>query len=264
MIFYYSATGNSFWAAKEIADMQNDKLISITDELKNGKLLKYAIKENESLGFVFPVHAWNPPYTVLHFIEKMSISGYKNQYTYAVATCGDSSGNTMEVLKKALSKNGISLKSQWEIRMPDNYLPLFDVDSPEKEELKLNKATKKIAHINTAIRNCVSEQRLCKGQLSSVKTSLTGFLFHKFGMRTSPFYVTSDCISCGLCEKICLSGAITMKNGKPVWINKTCDQCGACINRCPKKAIQYGKKTISKGRYCHAVYKDKMDTFNDK
>lgn len=262
MIFYYSATGNSFWAAKELSDMQNEKLISVTDELKNNKTLNYTLKNNEALGFVFPVHAWNPPCTLLHFIEKISIDGYKGQYTYAIATCGDSSGNTMSVLKKALSKKGIKLNSQWEIRMPNNYLPLADAENLETQKTKQNKAAKKIAHINTAIRTCVSEQRLCKGKFSYLKTTVIGFLFHKFAMGTSPFYVTSDCVSCGLCEKICLTGAIKMKDGKPVWSNKTCDQCSACINRCPKKAIQYGKKTLSRGRYCHPIYKENTDVFN--
>ncbi|MCI1930935.1 MAG: EFR1 family ferrodoxin [Clostridia bacterium] len=257
MIFYYSATGNSFWMAKKISDVQNDTLISVTDELKNGKPLNYSIKNNETLGFVFPVHAWNPPNTLLHFIKKMNITGYMGQYTYAVATCGNSSGNTMNVLKRTLSKKDITLNSQWEIKMPNNYLPLGDIDSRDKQEAKLKIAKKKIAHINTAIKSCIAEQRLCKGSFSFFKTSVMGSLFHKFAMGTSPFYVTSNCISCGLCEKICLSGVISMKNGKPVWTGKTCDQCGACINRCPKKAIQYGKKTSSRGRYCHPIYKEK-------
>ena len=41
---------------------------------------------------------------------------------------------------------------------------------------------------------------------------------------------------------------INMVDGKPVWGN-TCIHCSACINRCPKLAIEYGKKTIGKNRY---------------
>ena len=41
----------------------------------------------------------------------------------------------------------------------------------------------------------------------------------------------------------CPLNNITMVEGK------TCIHCSACINRCPKLAIEYGKKTIGKNRY---------------
>jgi len=256
MIFYFSATGNSYWMAKEISDAQGSTLFSITDELKSGKVLEYTLKSGEALGFVFPVHAWNPPSAVLEFINKIKLSGYKGQYTFALATCASSSGSTMQVLKNALSKSGISLSSQWEIRMPGNYIPLITAENTQEQELLYSKAAKKLEHINKAIRSCVSEQRLCNGSMSALKGSLGGFMFHSFAMGTSPFYVTSACTGCGLCEKLCLKGIIAMKDNKPVWTSKTCYQCEACINRCPKKAIQYGKKSESKPRYCHPIYRE--------
>ena len=40
-----------------------------------------------------------------------------------------------------------------------------------------------------------------------------------------------------------------MKNKKPVW-EKHCTHCMACICYCPAEAIEYGRKSVGKPRYC--------------
>ena len=59
--------------------------------------------------------------------------------------------------------------------------------------------------------------------------------------------------SCGICAKVCPLNNITMVDGKPVWGND-CIHWSACINRCPKLAIEYGKKTQGKNRYVAKKY----------
>jgi len=256
MVFYYSATGNSYWVAKELAKKQGEQLISVADELKRSGSLRYEIREDETIGFVFPVHAWNPPDTMLYFIKKMQIEGYADQYVFSVATCGDSCGYTMRVLEKALSKKGLPLGGRWEMPMPNNYLPMQDTDSADVEREKLEKAAELIEQIAHGISGHSAEQQLIAESFKTFKTSFIGFFFRHFGKSTRPFYVTTSCTGCGLCEKICLRNAITIKNRQPCWTGK-CDQCYACIHRCPQKAIQYGKKTETRGRYYHPLLRNK-------
>ena len=53
------------------------------------------------------------------------------------------------------------------------------------------------------------------------------------------FYSDSNCVGCGTCEKVCLSGKIKMINGKPVWQKDIqCFFCHACLNYCPEHAVQ--------------------------
>jgi len=50
--------------------------------------------------------------------------------------------------------------------------------------------------------------------------------------------VNSNCVSCGLCEKACPTGAIA---GKPATVQSSeCLLCGECLKKCPKKAIAPG------------------------
>ena len=57
---------------------------------------------------------------------------------------------------------------------------------------------------------------------------------------------------CGCCGKPMLHSQkerMTMKNKKPVW-EKHCTHCMACICYCPAEAIEYGRKSVGKPRYC--------------
>ena len=54
MIFYFTGTGNSLYAAQKLAD-DGEKIVSIVDALRS-KTFHYTLKDNEPLGFVFPVY----------------------------------------------------------------------------------------------------------------------------------------------------------------------------------------------------------------
>lgn len=103
MIFYFSGTGNSYAAAKSIADKQNDRLLSIARENEKQDA-EYAFGENELLGFVYPVYAWGPPKIVLDFIGKMKVLAGK-PYVFSLSTCGGQEGNTTRCKKRCIEKD---------------------------------------------------------------------------------------------------------------------------------------------------------------
>lgn len=251
MIFYFSGTGNSFYAAKKIAQCHGDKLISIGEEMsRKGNSFEYAMDDNNLLGFVYPVYAWAPPRIVMDFIRKMKLTHGPNPYIFSVATCGDEEGYTTKVLKHALDKKGLRLNSGFTLIMPNNYILAFDVDSKAVEQEKLLRAEEDLQIINTAIEKRQNGlYKLTAGSLPYLKTALVNPCFNAFAIRTKPFHATEACTGCGLCERVCSVKNITVA-GTPRW-GKTCTQCLACIHRCPVRAIQYGKSTVKKGRYIH-------------
>ena len=96
MIFYFSSTGNSKWAAKKLADKTCDRLVSIVDVLRDGASCEFTLKAGEKIGFVFPVHGWRVPSIVREFISRVKLQNYhESTYTYALCSCGDSAGETM-------------------------------------------------------------------------------------------------------------------------------------------------------------------------
>ena len=78
MIFYFSGTGNTKWAAARLAAATHEDLIPIApymraDDSSHNIAEPFILKENERLGFVFPVHGWRVPRLVREFIRKMKI-----------------------------------------------------------------------------------------------------------------------------------------------------------------------------------------------
>ena len=76
MIFYFSGTGNSKWIANQLSKEQKEDLVFIPDALRSG-VLEFCLKEEETIGFVFPIYSWAPPEIVLNFIQKLSLKGYR-------------------------------------------------------------------------------------------------------------------------------------------------------------------------------------------
>ena len=52
------------------------------------------------------------------------------------------------------------------------------------------------------------------------------------------YTITDECISCGACESICPSEAISEGDGKYVIDAAKCDACGTCAEMCPVSAIE--------------------------
>ena len=250
MIFYFSGTGNSLWVAKKLAEFQDEQILSIAELMKekNGSY-SFTLKENEMLGFVFPVYAWAPPKIVLKFIQNLVITNVNEYYTFAVCTCGDHAGQAMNVLLSKLQEKKIKLNSGFSVFMPNNYIVDYDLDSKDLEAQKLAHAKQRVHDINNLLSQKTEGTFDCySGSFPWFRTQIFNPFFNRFCLGTKKFYVKNNCISCGLCKKVCPTQNIQLNNGSPTW-GKECTRCMACIHRCPVQAIQYGKRTEDRGRY---------------
>ena len=134
MIFYFSGTGNSLYAAKKIGKHNNEVVVSISTAFNNEKF-EYTLKENEVIGFVLPLIALSAPKMVFDFIEKLKLNNYKNNYLFVVATYAQNITKFINFFVNPFKNKGLKLNSGFSLNMPMNYFYIWD-EQRQKECLK--------------------------------------------------------------------------------------------------------------------------------
>ena len=244
-IYYFSGTGNSFAAAKAVANALGEcELVPMTEALSDPELL--ACRE-EVVGFVSPNYYMGLPVAVSEFLKRAS---FKNaRYLFMVATSGHDFGIILSQAERILKEKGKKLDYGKYLVMPDNYLPMFNI-TPAKAEKILKKAAVKLELICkeiTASKVKVTEHTLLLGPKLRAWNENHSL---KYAGLDSNFTVDDTCTSCVLCKRVCPVGNIEMEGKRPKWLHH-CQQCYACMHFCPVAAIQYGKTTAGKCRYHH-------------
>ena len=271
MIFYFSGTGNTKWAASKLASATHEDLISIApymraDDSSHTLAEPFTLKEDERLGFVFPVHGWRVPRLVREFIKQvkiqMEVSTEKRPFAYCVCTAGDSIGLTIENLNATIAQNPSltalninQVEASYSLIMPESYigLPFMDVDSKEREIRKKEEAAQELAVICEEVFNRKEGiSRLVKGPIPWFFTQVVGGFFEKVLITDKRFHVEKDrCVKCGICANVCPVGDIKGGHGEyPEWLHhKDCLTCFTCYHHCPHHAIEFGHQTQKKGQY---------------
>lgn len=239
MIFYFSGTGNSHWAAQTLAESLGDTAKSILDGTVPD------LTGEARVGLVFPIYAWGVPEPMLDFVKTLPKT---DCFTFGLCTCGADAGLAMKKLAKYFP-----LDSSYSLVMPNNYVVGSELDSPEEVRQKLAAAGDRLNVIADEISRRKRGYQVEEGKLAFLKSSLINKGFNGYARSTKPFFVTDRCVGCGQCAALCPTKTITLADGKPRWGDK-CYQCMACINRCPQQAIQYGKGTANRCRYCIEDY----------
>ncbi len=244
MVVFFSATGNSEYCARYIAELTQDKAVSSSDYIKNGQ--QEQLVSEKPWVFVCPTYSWQIPKVFSEFIKKTDFKGNKN--AYFVMTCGGSLGGAASSALALCKAKGLHFKGLKGIKMPENYITMFKAPGKEEAEKIIEKACTEIENAAQTINCGKAFEKNGYGMLSFIKTELSSRLFTAIAMKGDKFYATDACVGCGTCAEKCVLGNITMKDGRPRWGNN-CTQCMACISYCPKEAIEYGEKTKGKIRY---------------
>ncbi len=243
IIFYFSGTGNSLKAARDIAaKLDSCDVVSMRN---TGSLSK----QYERIGFVYPTYATGLPKHVLKFIQELELGNNQDAYVFAVTTCGGGPGNAIAMADKLLSEKGYTLSYGNHVMMFANYVGLYPMAANPKERAEAS--DKVINEIGDAVRN---KEILKKFKSSAVMSLIYKAFSGTFPKKDKGFNVSDACNGCKMCANVCPVENITIQNNKPAFANH-CEQCMACIQWCPKQAINYKNKTQTHGRYHHPAIK---------
>jgi ferredoxin len=241
-IYYFSATGNTLWSAKMIAEQCGGKseLVNIGVEAQKEEI----ILEAEAVILLYPAFAYGPPLVVRSFLQRAVI---KTPYFASFVTYGTSPGGAQADICRIIKHKHSGPVYFGNIPAVENYIAIF---GPQSEKtVKKRCLMQKEATVEAV--KCVLERRT-----NSVITfrPFSVFIWLLFTLGVKIFYkwykVNSNCNSCGTCEKLCPVSAIVIKAGRPSFTNK-CEHCNGCINWCPQQAIGFGRVKSGVPRYHH-------------
>lgn len=243
VIFYFSGTGNTRWAAKKMSEKLGDcELINIAEYDYRDRVIA------KRVGIMFPVYFWGIPNIIKEFIKQVRIDG--KPYLFEVHTMGGYDGITVLQMTKLLADRHLNLDASYRFKLVNNCIVnerFFTIPEEkgvrklfEKAEKSMNQYVKKIF---------AKENHFYKEPIIYKLWHKTGFNLNETEGALNPergknFELSNRCTGCGTCESTCPVKNITIKDGKPEWENH-CEYCLACIHACPKEAINYG---TSKGR----------------
>lgn len=225
MIYYFSGTGNSLWAAKELGKALGEPTAALADAQGTPPDCADGL-----VGFVFPTYMGDLPW----LCKKLLLSARLNADSFiflVMTSSGGASGRAFSSMDRALCSVGCRLGAAFDLQMPGNC-----VVSPETENAaRLAAAPDKVRAIAEAVRarrsNFTSAGR--KAEEGFVERSYF-YGTHSLKRLTmmKRFRVTDACTGCGVCASVCPTGNIEIRNGKAVH-GDNCAACYACLHWCP-------------------------------
>ena len=270
-IYYFSGTGNSLFAARELAlHLPDCRIIPMVGAFNEGQTETDA----DVLGLIFPVHALTTPILVKRFLKTLRIKSAA--YVFAVATRGGTVYRGFPALSRAIDR----ARTNRTRKGLDAAFTLTVLNNESRQQPYSAESTEEIEAVR---QRCAEELELIAGQINArqsvsapkgddgipmpfgpIRNALIEGLVLG-AMRVAPmlggpqyFYHDDTCNGCGICAKVCLSQKIQMQTGQPVWNKNTmCFMCYACLNYCPQQSVQIkdipGVKSLTEtnDRYPH-------------
>jgi ferredoxin len=246
IIYYFTGTGNSLAVAKKVAAVLGDgEILPIASlQITTGSITPAA----ERVGIISPVYFAGLPVMVAEFAERLDLS--RTKYVFSIVTYGGSgAAPALHQLDSILKRRGThGLDAGFAVKMPGNYILMYESPAGEKREKILASADAQITGIAAAIsRN--EHRKLPSALISGVLHAIAYPMFTSHVHEDDrKFSVNEKCTSCGTCAAICPAGNIELLEGKPVWKHH-CELCCGCIHLCPAEAIQAGSRTAARQRY---------------
>ena len=217
----------------------------------------YPREEVDLLLLLFPVHAFNAPEVVYHWLDALPRASGHRAAVLSVSGGGEICPNTASRVSsiKKLERKGYSVIYEDMLVMPNNVL------IPTPDDLAVRFLEVLPHKVELIVDNLLSGvARRAKPLLIDYFFSLFGELeksgANKYGKKIRS---TDRCTGCGWCMRNCPAGNIEIINGRAVFGDK-CNICLGCLYGCPEKALDPGPtgKFMIKGGFDLKYYENKV------
>ncbi|MBN1777128.1 MAG: EFR1 family ferrodoxin [Clostridiales bacterium] len=250
-IYYFSGTGNTLCAARDIAGMLQAQPHPI-GAYRNTEAVE---TDAELIGVVFPVYYADAPVIVQEFIGKLK--NLKDKTVFAVCTHGGAAGDALRTVQRLLAEQGGKLSFGFGLPMPQNSFHKW-YENRKRRQAMLKKRCKSIAKkierggaTGIHYHNALLEWLMIPMTRLMIKPACRLYFAEQSGlakdapeadmirMMDKGFTTLEPCTGCGTCAQVCPVENIVIRDGRPVWRHR-CENCLACYNWCPEHAITGG------------------------
>jgi ferredoxin len=277
IIYYFTATGNSYAVARRIADELDARLERIT--------LHTRYTDHEVVGFVFPVyHATFNESGIPGLLERFidTIESLEKRYVFALCTHCGWPGATLQHFAQQVARKAGRVHASTDLRMglpfstgekllhmltgralrtdpekererrrrlPDEHSPRVEmlIEAIKRGEAAPVEATPPPGRLMQ--RFAELQRRMALGRYRRLAGERSADLRYLTRKADRSFTVGADCNGCGLCVSVCPADNIELAEQRPVW-KHACENCFACFQWCPREAIA-GKIVEFEKRYRH-------------
>ncbi|MGI5887810.1 MAG: EFR1 family ferrodoxin [Oscillospiraceae bacterium] len=227
MIFYFTGTGNSLYAAKSL----DEKIISIPQVIDNPSLHFSA----DRIGIAAPVYGHEMPQMVKEFIRRAE---FDTDYTFVILTYGNRHANAVDLARNVFESAGKHVDYIHTVLMADNFLPAFDM----REQAEMDKNVEgQLSKIKADIAEKKHDMEEVTQQDRNVHEEYLKMVHGQRASIWADFDFTDRCIGCGICAKVCPAGCIYLEGNRAVFTGDNCQACMACVHSCPEMAIKVNK-----------------------
>lgn len=247
-IFYFSGTGNTWWASNKL--VEELKIKGRTAECHSIEMLDKdataeLIENSDAVLFGYPVYGSYLPEPMKEFIDNIPEPS-KTRKTGIFCTQMKASGDGAWFYHKVLEEKGFEIRWTFHFIMPNNIsmkvFPLpYTVEKTKLDKIFERCGTKIEAAAESIAMNVLSLTG--NGVFSLFIGLMQRPAYRHFTKRPfkSPYTVDNEkCVNCMRCIQLCPEGNIKLIDGK-IQYGENCTFCMRCYNYCPKTAISaYG------------------------
>ncbi|MCH4888645.1 hypothetical protein EZV73_13715 [Acidaminobacter sp. JC074] len=263
-IFYFSGTGNTWYAAQKLKLALGKNHVSCysieNDYLKDN--LESIIEASDQIIIGYPIYGSEAPRIMQTFINDLPTMKVTKPLA-VFCTQAFMSGDGANYLSDVFLKKGYHLMQTLELKMSNNfYVPVFvrafKVGNREKINRRNEKAHEKIIEFAGQIRQgeaAVKSVNDIQNWLGDTQRKHMDTYIEKVN---ESIYADNTCTKCGMCVKLCPVENIKLTD--KITFSNHCIACMRCYQSCPKASIQITDASKDLDKYPR--FKGPIDKFD--